>query len=69
MHTFYANRERGNHIWNQKNKNKKRNVKLNILDEGYPFKMKVLHRNILKKHKMKVLLNCNIEIYIKSSKP
>jgi len=35
MHTFYGNQGKGNHILNQKNKNIKPNVKINILDEGY----------------------------------
>jgi hypothetical protein len=35
MHTFSGNWERGNQIWNQKNKNIKPNVRINILDEGY----------------------------------
>ncbi len=35
MHTFYGNQGKGNHILNQKNKNIKPNVKINIVDEGY----------------------------------
>ncbi len=35
MHTFYGNHDWGNHILNQKKKNIKPNVKINILDEGY----------------------------------
>jgi hypothetical protein len=35
VHTFYGNRGKGNHIWNQKKKNIKLNVRNNILDEGY----------------------------------
>jgi hypothetical protein len=34
MDTFYGNQERGNHIWNQNNRNKKHNVKINVLDES-----------------------------------
>jgi hypothetical protein len=35
VHTLYGNWETGNHIWNQKNKNIKPNVKISNLDEGY----------------------------------
>jgi len=35
MDTFEGNQRRANHIWNLKKK-KKPNVRLNIMDEGYP---------------------------------
>jgi hypothetical protein len=34
MDTLYGNWGKGNRIWNQKNKNNKPNVRINILDEG-----------------------------------
>jgi len=42
MDTFYGKWGKGNHIWNQKNKCNKFNVKINILDEGYFYIMRVL---------------------------
>jgi len=42
MDTLYGNWRRGNHIWNQKNKYNKPNVRINNLNEGYFYTMRVL---------------------------
>ncbi len=47
---------RGNHIWNQKNKNIKPNVKINNLDEGYPLQNEgIASVNKILKHMIHVL--------------
>jgi hypothetical protein len=42
MDTPYGKYSRGNHIWNQKNKYNKPNVRINIKNKGYFYMMMVL---------------------------